>query len=383
MAKTTGFTAISQNVEVSSSGKGERLRSHLVTEIASGRLGPGAAIPTEKQLGEVFQVARGTVRKAIASLVQDGFLIQKPGKGAIVHDQASQRLSGQSSVLALIRTNTLGTFLSSLNESFENAAAAQHFQVVSCNTNGDVSRQGDFILQLIDQRVGGVALNPIGNVQTPLYQVRQLREHRIPLVFLGRRVEGIDAPLLAIPSQEIGQLAAKQILAAGHRHICYCNLYRGEASLRHEAGLRRVLQSEGHDESALSVCYAVEEPCDPSQRLEHALEGYFRENGSPTVIFTGSDASAESIYLWLVRRGLRVPDDVSLVSFGGRMRERAFQRMLTSVTVDEVQMGRVAIEILSAMRSGDLPLNHNETRTMPIDMYAGETLRHLNRKPAP
>ena len=51
----------------------------------------------------------------------------------------------------------------------------------------------------------------------------------------------------------------------------------------------------------------------------------------PTAIMTSFDSSAESLYLQLGRLGLRVPEDISLVGFGGTWREGAVIRQLTSV----------------------------------------------------
>src|SRR5690606_30955251 len=101
--------------------------------------------------------------KTIALLEQEGLLVRPPGKGAVVHPEANERLRRQSSVIALIRTSARGTFLPSLDESFGEAAGLRQLQVVSCYTNGDVLRQGGFLLQLVDQRVGGVAWIPPGD----------------------------------------------------------------------------------------------------------------------------------------------------------------------------------------------------------------------------
>ena len=54
--------------------------------------GPGARFPTERALAERFGVARNTVRRAIATLVDDGVLVRQVGSGSFV--QASPRAGG-------------------------------------------------------------------------------------------------------------------------------------------------------------------------------------------------------------------------------------------------------------------------------------------------
>ena len=59
-----------------------RLRRQL-QELAQG-LKPGEALPGERQLEEMFEVSRITVRRAISDLVRDGELVREKGKGTFV-----------------------------------------------------------------------------------------------------------------------------------------------------------------------------------------------------------------------------------------------------------------------------------------------------------
>ncbi|MFI7482894.1 GntR family transcriptional regulator [Kocuria sp. M1R5S2] len=63
--------------------KHEWVRLQLQT-LAQGRLGPGDALPGERQLEEQFGVSRITVRRAISDLVREGVLVRVKGKGTFV-----------------------------------------------------------------------------------------------------------------------------------------------------------------------------------------------------------------------------------------------------------------------------------------------------------
>src|SRR6185312_2560713 len=62
----------------------ERLRQDLEGACASGRWKPGEPIPTEARLAQAHGVSIGTVRKAVDSLVADGWLERIQGKGTFV-----------------------------------------------------------------------------------------------------------------------------------------------------------------------------------------------------------------------------------------------------------------------------------------------------------
>ncbi|MCB1746246.1 MAG: GntR family transcriptional regulator [Gammaproteobacteria bacterium] len=61
-----------------------RLAESLRAEIACGRLGPGAALPTEKELCAAHGVSRHTAREALRILAEDGLIERRQGAGSVV-----------------------------------------------------------------------------------------------------------------------------------------------------------------------------------------------------------------------------------------------------------------------------------------------------------
>ena len=94
----------------------------------------------------------------------------------------------------------------------------------------------------------------------------------------------------------------------------------------------------------------------------------------PTAIFCSFDPEAELVYLLLHRMGLKLPEQVSLMGFGGTWREGAIARRLTSVAVDEEELGRHAAKLLDEMRRRVRPLDDVTEVVLPLSITAGETL---------
>ncbi|MEP1209835.1 MAG: GntR family transcriptional regulator [Rhizobiaceae bacterium] len=73
-----------------------QLREQLQQAIRSGQIGPGEALPSERDLAELSKVSRITVRKAVRDLANAGLLIQRQGSGTSVapsSDRVEQSLS--------------------------------------------------------------------------------------------------------------------------------------------------------------------------------------------------------------------------------------------------------------------------------------------------
>jgi GntR family transcriptional regulator len=58
-----------------------RVREELVSRIANGRIRPGSKLPPEPALAEEMGVSRATLREALRSLEEDGFVTRTSGAG--------------------------------------------------------------------------------------------------------------------------------------------------------------------------------------------------------------------------------------------------------------------------------------------------------------
>lgn len=69
----------------------QQLMSRLKNDIMAGVYPPGARIPSEQLLCDLYGVSRVTVRKAMLDLVQEGLLVRRQGKGTFVAQERIQR----------------------------------------------------------------------------------------------------------------------------------------------------------------------------------------------------------------------------------------------------------------------------------------------------
>jgi GntR family transcriptional regulator, transcriptional repressor for pyruvate dehydrogenase complex len=65
-----------------------QLVAQLTAEITSGRLNPGARLPTEQEMIAAAGVSRTVVREAVAALRAEGLVVTRQGVGAFVADTA-------------------------------------------------------------------------------------------------------------------------------------------------------------------------------------------------------------------------------------------------------------------------------------------------------
>jgi GntR family transcriptional repressor for pyruvate dehydrogenase complex len=69
-------------------GLTHELASRLAADITSGKLTPGARLPTEQEMTAATGVSRTVVREAVAALRAEGLVVTRQGVGAFVADNA-------------------------------------------------------------------------------------------------------------------------------------------------------------------------------------------------------------------------------------------------------------------------------------------------------
>lgn len=85
------------------SGRGPRYRQlhrHISDAISSGKLAPQDHLPAEREMAEIAEISRVTVRKAIDKLVTDGLIERRQGAGSIVRSTTPRLKQSLSSLIS-------------------------------------------------------------------------------------------------------------------------------------------------------------------------------------------------------------------------------------------------------------------------------------------
>src|SRR5215217_7898098 len=99
----------------------DRLRDELLEEMISSQLPPGTKLPTEGVLATRFGVSRATVREAVTSLVEAGYVTRRHGSGSYVAERRRMPhgLDSTLSYLAMIESAGAHAGMHVLEAAFE------------------------------------------------------------------------------------------------------------------------------------------------------------------------------------------------------------------------------------------------------------------------
>ncbi|TQJ90770.1 LacI family DNA-binding transcriptional regulator [Streptomyces sp. SLBN-31] len=184
-------------------------------------------------------------------------------------------------------------------------------------------------------------------------QYAWLDQHRIPYVLIDPVLEPPPGVVsVGAANWQGGVTATEHLLALGHERIAViAGHQRKMCSSARVAGYRSALASAGIRHRPEYVRHAGFDESVAHRRMLDLLD--LRE--PPTAVFVCSDRMALGVYEALTERGLRVPEDVSVVGFDDLPESRWASPALTTVRQPLAEMAATALHLLVRMMEGDRP----------------------------
>ncbi|MER6490601.1 LacI family DNA-binding transcriptional regulator [Streptomyces griseorubiginosus] len=185
-----------------------------------------------------------------------------------------------------------------------------------------------------------------------------LDQHRIPYVLIDPVLEP-PAGVVSVGAAnwQGGVTATEHLLALGHERIAVvAGHQRKMCSSARVAGYRSALAAAGVRQRPEYVRLAGFDESTAHRRTLELLD----LPAPPTAVFVCSDSMALGVYAALAERGLKVPDDMSVVGFDDLPEARWATPGLTTVRQPLSEMAATALRLLVRMMEGDHP---ESTRT--------------------
>lgn len=278
--------------------------------------------------GYVSQETRERVLAAIQEL------------GYVPNVLARSLRSKQTKTLGLILADITNPFWTTVSRGAEDAANKAGFNVILCNTDESEDKQEQYLNVLLQKRVDGVLLVPASSATKA---VGWVQSQGTALVVLDRRVECAQVDVVRGDSEGGAYQLVRYLLSLGHERIAALS---GPAdvstSADRVAGYRRALQEAGQGVQPDWVCYGHYSQASGYEMAQRALALTPR----PTALFACNNFIAIGALRALRHAGLRVPEDVSVVSFDDLTSDLVIEPFLTVADQLAYEMGRQGTELL-------------------------------------
>lgn len=213
---------------------------------------------------------------------------------------------------------------------------------------------------LLDRRVDGLIIIGGQISEETLQQVAR----KTPLIVAARKTPTLPENCLYVKNYEGGYNATRYLIEMGHRDIAHIT-----ASYVNPVAIDDVSQRrKGYEQALLDAGWQPDPRLIVEGNLQQqsgvlAIEMLLARGRSFSAIFAANDQMAFGARLALYRRGIRVPEDVSLIGFDDETFAPYMVPPLTTMRQPDVEIGQAAVAAILDMLQGkkpDLPVFETE-----------------------
>lgn len=245
----------------------------------------------------------------------------------------------------------LAEFLAGLSQ----GASSHGWTLAIAASDSEAATIETFQNMIADRKVDGFVL-PRTMIQDE--RIELLRRERVPFVLFGRSEDPADCAWFDVLGEEGMRNAVMHLASLGHKSIGFIN---GGMQYVY-APLRLTGYLEAMEELGLSVgkqhlaANAVTKEAGKKAAL-HIL----RSTEPPTALVCAVDMAALGVYEAASELGLKIGEDLSVISYDGSPEGANASPQLSTFAVDFINAGRRLSELLIRRIKGEAPENLRET----------------------
>lgn len=306
------------------------------------------------EIAKELNISTSTVSRAL----NDNSKISDATKQRVreVAKKMGYELNLVASSLSKNKTNLIGIILPKLNSHFfsnalsgiQEIAKGKGYQVIICQTDESSDQEKEMVKALNAARVDGVIASL--TVETrDISHFDVLKRNKIPVAMFDRVHFDIPGPKIVIDNYEGAYRATEHLIKTGCKRIAHlagpqeCKVFEERAK-----GFTDALKNNG-----VSLPPQFLLASDLNEKDAHdAFQFWMNKKERPDAIFTSNVTTGLIINTLSKNHGIKVPDDLSLITFGNEPCNEYIVPSLSAVEMPGKEMGKsAAAHLINAIES--------------------------------
>lgn len=255
--------------------------------------------------------------------------------------------SRQTSTIALVVPDITNVFWTTVARGVEDEAQRRSYSVFLGNTDESPDKQRSYLRAVVQQRVDGVIIAPYN---CEVASILPLREHNIPTVVIDRKLDRWEVDTVRGDSSGGACALVEHLIQLGQRRIAMISGPRGASTAEDRVGgYLLALRKAGIDVDPRLLRWGEFR----ASSGEMMAADVFESGPQPDAIFAANNQIALGVLEFLLKRGLRVPQDIALVCFDEMADAARLFQFFTVAAQPAYEIGKTAANLLFDRIQGD------------------------------
>lgn len=278
--------------------------------------------------------------------------------GYVTNRQARSLAGGRSNTIGLLVPDLGTAYIGEIIHGIDAELSLSDLDLILYTTHRTASKEANYVANLAEGMVDGLLLVL---PRSPIDYIETLTRRKVPFVLIDHQGTGENCSAVGATNWQGAYTATEYLIKLGHTRIGFIT---GTMDLG-----CAVDRLKGY-RSALRTYHISEEEELIYPGTFYQPDGYTGTSAlldlpnPPTAIFASNDVMAMGAMDAVRNRGLRVPDDISIIGFDDIPQAALIRPALTTINQPLEKMGRVAAQMLiDSLRSADKEVRRVELPT--------------------
>ncbi|MGV3614037.1 MAG: GntR family transcriptional regulator [Fimbriimonas sp.] len=309
----------------SEEGRGyQAIADELREQIRAGLYLPGAFLPTERELQDAFRVSRSTVRRALSALAESGWAEVKPKRGVAARLGPTADFGGNVAYIDHGDRVNEQVFFGLSRVLQGTGFHLIHVDSLRYGVEGAIeyAAEAGFAAAFVWSKTG-----------FPDAARVRAAQRRMPIIALDHGLRGIGTDLVTEDNLGGAETVTAHLIAQGRRRIAISGMF-DMLEINHErfSGYLKAQLDAGLTPNPKDFVFCMTSGGEPPDTA--LLARRLQDEDRPDAVFVLQDMCVPAVVEAIFAAGLRVPEDVAVVSFGGEIPMRIDAVGLTTVAID-------------------------------------------------
>lgn len=250
--------------------------------------------------------------------------------------------SHSTKTIAVILGSIKNNYCNALVYAVEKEALKKGYNVIICNTHEDVEKEIMHLRNMHNRQVDGIILMSALKADEEIPELyRELYESDFPLVFVDRKIRGMDRSVFQSNNEEASREAARYLLELGHRKIGVIATADYSTVRERIRGYREALK-EYHIPVIKDTIVSV--TLNDMEDTRYATARLLDTHPDITAIYVLNNSLCNGVLLELKKRNRRLGEDISLLVWDDEALNELFD--ITTVVQQIEKIGKTATQKL-------------------------------------
>lgn len=315
------------------------------------RLSPGDKFYSEKELCDIHNVSRQTVRQALMVLEGQNVIWRKRGSGTFVKAVKSSTVKNNFNV-GVISTYFSDYIFPSIVTGIEKVLRANNVSMQLSITHNQVFEESQALKTMLTQNIKGLIVEPsksaLPNPNMNLYQ--EIRSLNIPLIFFNAKYPWSDFPSVSMDDVMAGRLLTDHLFELGHRKISGIFVLDDIQGHKRYQGFMNSFEHHKILTSEQNVLWFS--TSEKKTLFTSSRNRILALLSKSTAIVCYNDSLAISLMDFCKKENIKVPDDISIVGIDDSKLATVCEVPLTTVRHPHQLLGELtATKLLEAIEN--------------------------------